>query len=379
MRIAFVTSGRFWFVDLARELERLGHDTRVYSLVPPQHTARFELPSHSNRWLGWYAAPAYALSRTLQSGRTGRAASQLLLTTIDHAAALRLEPCDVIVGMSGIALHVLEVARRRYGATVFLERASRHILSQREILRGIPGAPSVPVPDHAVKRELAGYALADVVTVPSMQVAESFLERGFPRERLFLNNFGVNVDIFQNTPVPAQPRTIITVGAWSLRKGCDVLTAACRSLQGTQGVRLLHVGPILDAPVPSEPWFEHVDPVPQNELPRFYAQAHVFALASREEGLALVQVQALACGLPIVCTSRTGGADLKQYCAAPEQIDVVPADNVDALTRALSRALDGTPSAGTPRSLLHDREQIGWAAYAQRYEQEMLRRRALRG
>jgi len=36
----------------------------------------------------------------------------------------------------------------------------------------------------------------------------------------------------------------------------------------------------------------------------------VFVMASIEEGLAMVQVQALACGLPLICTTNTGGEDL---------------------------------------------------------------------
>ena len=61
---------------------------------------------------------------------------------------------------------------------------------------------------------------------------------------------------------------------------------------------------------PNSERFVHYDFVPQWRLGEFYAQAHVFAIASKEEGLALVQLQALASGLPLVCTDRTGGGDL---------------------------------------------------------------------
>jgi len=33
-------------------------------------------------------------------------------------------------------------------------------------------------------------------------------------------------------------------------------------------------------------------------------------LASIEEGMAMVQMQALACGVPLICTTHTGGEDL---------------------------------------------------------------------
>ena len=54
-----------------------------------------------------------------------------------------------------------------------------------------------------------------------------------------------------------------------------------------------------------------------------------YLLPSREGGLALVQIQALACGCPIVVGDRTGGADLKAY------LDRVCAVSSAALRRAM--------------------------------------------
>jgi glycosyltransferase involved in cell wall biosynthesis len=50
--------------------------------------------------------------------------------------------------------------------------------------------------------------------------------------------------------------------------------------------------------------------VPQSQLLDLYGQADVFVMASVEEGLAMVIPQALACGLPVICTTHSGGDDL---------------------------------------------------------------------
>ena len=50
--------------------------------------------------------------------------------------------------------------------------------------------------------------------------------------------------------------------------------------------------------------------LPQAELAAQMARSHVLALASVEEGLALVQGQAMACGCPVVATTATGAEDL---------------------------------------------------------------------
>jgi glycosyltransferase involved in cell wall biosynthesis len=50
---------------------------------------------------------------------------------------------------------------------------------------------------------------------------------------------------------------------------------------------------------------------PPEDLPRFFAQAHVFVLPSRHDGWGVVVNQALGAGLPILCSDQVGaGLDL---------------------------------------------------------------------
>ena len=121
--------------------------------------------------------------------------------------------------------------------------------------------------------------------------------------------------------------------------------------------------------------FLHVDPVPQPELARFYAEADLFVLASREDGLGMVLLQALASGLPLICTDRTGGADLAHTPALAARITVVPHDDVDALACAIAGWRDRWRGGERlPRLSEADREKLSWAAYARRYSDELLAR-----
>ncbi|MEK7549210.1 MAG: glycosyltransferase family 4 protein, partial [Patescibacteria group bacterium] len=56
--------------------------------------------------------------------------------------------------------------------------------------------------------------------------------------------------------------------------------------------------------------YNYVGKVPQAELYKHYSQGSVFVMPSIEEGLALVQPQAMACGLPIIATTNTGAEDI---------------------------------------------------------------------
>ncbi|MFC1641304.1 glycosyltransferase [Myxococcota bacterium] len=376
MKLAMLTSGRFWLVDLARELHARGHEVKVYSLVPSWITRKFGLPAECNRWLGPYVAPLYAATRAARGGVARRVADRALREGLDYAVSKIIEPCDAFMGMSGMSLFTIEALHKRGVRRTFLERGSRHIVSQREIMSEISvragNGPNGEVPSDMVYRELAEYELADTVTVPSRQAEESFVERGFPARKLFRNPFGVKLEDFQATLAPPpNPRTLVMCGTFGRRKGADVLLEA---VSGMKNVRLMHLGSGGDVPAPREPWFEGVGVVPQQELRRHYSRAHVAVLASREEGLALVQPQQLACGLPLVCTDRTGGVDLRPYLRDPNSITEVKSDDVSALRAALESALDRATATTGLRDLIQEeqREELSWRGYARRYEQRLV-------
>ena len=193
MKIVIATTGRFHVLDLARELAALGHDVAFFSILPKQRTQRFGLPSQAHRGLLPWLAPLLAVQR--YGGRVlSQAVNPWVLRAADRLIAHRLEPCDVFIGMSGVCVESARLARERYGAKIFIERGSRHILSQKAILDDIkrlsPAAQSVP--DYAVRLHMASTELADVVVVPARHTADSFIDHGFPAERLFRNPYGVD-------------------------------------------------------------------------------------------------------------------------------------------------------------------------------------------
>ena len=109
------------------------------------------------------------------------------------------------------------------------------------------------------------------------------------------------------------------VGGWSFRKGCDLIVEALKDTNLT----FLHVGGIVDMEFPSWPNFTHVDAVDQSKVIDYYHKAKIALLPSREEGLAMVQAQAIACNLPLVGSIDSGAEDLKKMVEYPEYITII--------------------------------------------------------
>lgn len=386
MKVAILSSGRFHVLDLARELVANGHEVLFYSLVPPWQTRRFGLPMKANRWLGPALGPLWLAYRGLsRAGRTdlARTAHRIQTEGLDRAVAALLEPCDVLITMSGMGLHTLRKAKRR-GAFTLVERGSMHIEAQRQILASNPEAgrdAGGPIPDWVIARELAEYAECDLVSVPSHHAEASFHERGVTHT--FRNPYGVSLSEFTPTRAPTH-RRILMVGTWSFQKGVDTLVEAFARLRARPGfsdLELHHVGPVGDLALPTVPGFTHHAPVPQAELTRFYAEATVSVLPSRQDGFGMVLCQSLAAGVPIVASTRTGGPDLAGLVSDPRAVSLVAPEDVAALADALAEAVLGRAAPGSLRSLLSEaeRDSLSWRGYGRRYDQCLRERVVDRG
>ena len=240
LRVAIATAGRFHVLDLARELNALGYAVDFYSYVPKARALRFGLPSACHRSLLPFALPALALERFAPAVPPS-IREWLLYKSLNLAVMTRLRACDLFIGMSGIYLEAARFAKRRFGAAIWLERGSRHILSQDEILAAIPGAdrPS----SLAIDRELAGYALADRIVIPSSHVEESFRRDPAAHAKLFKNPYGVDLAMFPSAQRHRFRQRVVfalcrnVVAAKGLRP-------AGSAMARTPGVRLVHVGSI---------------------------------------------------------------------------------------------------------------------------------------
>lgn len=139
-------------------------------------------------------------------------------------------------------------------------------------------------------------------------------DKGAARERLGL--------------APGTP-LVVCVGRLSRQKAQDVLLAAWRDVPGAD-LALVGDGPdraALEASAPPRVRFAGR----RDDVAGWYAAADVVAVPSRWEGMALVALEALACGRPVVGTDVAGMREIG--------VDVVPPDDPAALARALVHRL----------------------------------------
>ena len=155
---------------------------------------------------------------------------------------------------------------------------------------------------------------------------------------------------------------------WGERKGLDVFVRLAEELPDDYRIVLVGTDDAVEKKLPSD-----IIPIRrtqnQNELAQIYSSADIFVNPTREEALGMVNVEALACGTPVL-TFDTGGS--------PEIIDdtcgaVVPKNDIQALADEIRRIAGERPyteSACLQRAAQFD-EKRRFGEYVALYE-EML-------
>jgi glycosyltransferase involved in cell wall biosynthesis len=105
----------------------------------------------------------------------------------------------------------------------------------------------------------------------------------------------------------AGPLRVLTVGAIGLRKGSPYVLEVAKALGGQAKFRMVGSHPIgPQSRQALEAVLELTGVVPRSEIQQHFAWADVFLLPSLCEGSATVVYEALAAGLPVVCTPNAG-------------------------------------------------------------------------
>ena len=318
MQITQAVFGVYHHFELAHQLHRRNHLRRIYSTWPWARLRREDLPRELVRTFPLVHTTDILLRRTgfYPAALEGRF-NQWVSDSFDAWLRRRIEPCDALIAISGAGLTTGPLVQSR-GGKFICDRGSTHQRFQFEVMAEEHRRwrlPYTPPPGHIVRREEAIYALADAITVGSNVARRSFLAMGVPAEKVHVIPYGVRLDRFTPTePPPADSFEVLFAGQIGLRKGIPYLLEAFARLRHPRKSLTL-VGSVqndLRQLLPTLPpeGVVFTGSIPQSDLAVRMSRSHVFALASIEEGLALVQGQAMACGCPVVATTATGCEDL---------------------------------------------------------------------
>ncbi len=346
MKITYTSTNIAWHYRYAREFERLGC-LKAFVTGASRWSPRADLPEIGSRivrrdfFQNLYLAALRFKAPDVLSNRLAAFSN----ASIDRAAFGPAEESDVFLYYRTTGYHTtcrLHAAAKP--VLCVMEEVNSHVdtchaLMKQEYERLGQGVYRPAFPDHEMR--LRAYDEADCILCPSSFVKRSFLQRGFGEERLLMVNFGFTF------PEGSHQRKkddgifrLLYVGQLHFRKGLRYAMEAFRQLKHPKKEFWL-VGPstkvtgLEGMSLPEGVRFAGI--LKGEALENAYASASAFVLPTLEEGLALVQGEAMAAGLPLVTTTHSGGDDL---IANGVEGFIVPPCDTEALVDAIQALAD---------------------------------------
>ena len=247
-----------------------------------------------------------------------------------------------------------------------LHEEAQRLPEWRRTIQGLDDSPA------KLERKNREIALADTIIVPSRFVLDSLPAQIRATKRCVLAPFGAPSPGARAASTvrrnPTGKLRVIFVGAMTQRKGlADLFTAM--QLLNRPDVELVVLGATApNAPLSfyrsQYPGFQYEGTRPHAEVLEVMRSCDVFVLPALVEGRALVQLEALASGLPLLVTGNTGGDDLVEEGRTGFTI---PIRSPEAIAERLTWFADHRDAlAGMRRHALEKAAATSWLHYENR-------------
>ena len=284
--------------SVARQVDSLTHDTLRRVASAAQYRLR--------KWVGLRTSYDFDLYTRLYS----------------KIAAHYFDDVEAVIGFSLVCYDVHKRAKQ-LGHHSVLELPSTHLAAHVEMVaeeyrraKQTPAREGVVFSRFALERVSEEYAQADIINVLSSFAKQTLIDRGVTPQKICITPLGIDVSLFRPKEPglnQERPFRVLFVGRIELVKGVRYLLEAFGQLKIPKAELWLTGTPFEEAKpfLAAHPNGVKLLPqMPQAQLTECYRQADLLVFPTLSDGMGLVMLEAMACGLPVIATGHSGAPEI---------------------------------------------------------------------
>ena len=273
--------------------------------------------------VGYDFLGALAARMPLGSERWRKRVAQSLIIRAQEGVTARAgelaRDVDVVIASYGTAQRAFEVVRAAGGRTVLNYPIAHNDFQARfyaeeaalrpEFAAALPRLSELP---SMYSEQLnVECSLADCILVGSTFAKRAFIAVGYDERKLAVIPYGVDAEKFSPPTTPRRDRVfrVLFVGQIGQRKGMSYLFEGYEQFR-REDSELHVVGSYVSGREVYERFahlYRHTPNVPHAKLPTVFCEADVFVFPTLIEGMGLVVLEAMACGVPVITTTHGPG------------------------------------------------------------------------
>lgn len=251
-------------------------------------------------------------------------------------------------GFQGSCLKSLKTVKQ-YGGTAICELATAHITYAKRILNEekllhpewADSISNVDFPVQYEKRLIEEPKEADIVIAASAFTKLTLTESGISESKIHILPLGADIEhikYLEKKRNKNKPLKLLYAGTVTQRKGIYYLLEAMKHFSKSE-VELHIIGNIFGSGVAFEKYkdvYTYHGSVSQQKLFDLYHEFDVLVLPTIFEGFALVIVEAMAAGLPVITTAHSIGPELIND---NQNGYIVPIRNIEAIRESIEKTI----------------------------------------
>jgi starch synthase len=227
-----------------------------------------------------------------------------------------LTAADAVIGFD-TSSWILASRCKRLGIPYFLDVSIGHPIAKENIYRRLFDKYPKWKEQLEVKAQMlvdlerTEIEMASTIVVPSQFVKQTYSDYSVNEKKIFVNPFGVSLEAFSPSEKPVGPKIyFLFFGSLSARKGLPLLLNVWERLAPNNAELLLAGYGVIPEEVVIPSAVKILGRIEKENRAELFCRSDVFVFPSNFEGLAQVQIEACASGLPIISTFNAGGSEV---------------------------------------------------------------------